>query len=256
LKYIDISGCGIEDLLRENYYDPLGHGQDQSYMEGGDEHYIHSNGYRSSQSVTQDGVAFTRNGDGTTIISWHTWNNTHEIHNGEVVIISEKVEHSRVLPSPYTGRNSAGDKELLAPLSGQSAPGRGSGYSLSMSFALHYLNGNGTTIHLSNADYQYMYNIVRDNNLFEWRTIRPVDNNEYSITANFYGSTFDLENAFGRATFYLQWDKTSSLFRPTGFYDTWNLDAKVPNVRPSSAESKTRFFNKTLNGTPFKITYP
>lgn len=84
--------------------------------------------------------------------------------------------------------------------------------------------------------------------------MKSIGDNKYSITANLYKTTFDLKNAFGRAMFYLQFDRGQ--FSPTGFYDYWDLDSKASGIRPGSAESKTRFFKSILKGAPFKITYP
>jgi len=119
---------------------------------------------------------------------------------------------------------------------------------------LHYIFGDGSPIHLSDKGFRNIYNTAVKNKAIEWNTINSLGNNRYSVSVNFYNTTFDLKNAFGRATFYLQYDKGQ--FSPTGFYDYWDLDSKASGVRPGSAESTTRFFNSILNGTPFKITYP
>jgi len=119
---------------------------------------------------------------------------------------------------------------------------------------LHYIFGDGSPIHLSKKGFNNIYNTAIKNSALEWNTLTSLGNNRYSVTANFYNTTFDLKNAFGRATFYLQYNKGQ--FIPTGFYDYWDLDSKASGIRPGSAESTTRFFNFILNGTPFKITYP
>ena len=124
----------------------------------------------------------------------------------------------------------------------------------SSQFTLHYIFGDGSPIHLSDNGFSNIYNTAVKNKAIEWNSINSLGNNRYSVTANFYNTTFDLKNAFGRATFYLQYDKGQ--FSPTGFYDYWDLDSKASGVRPGSAESTTHFFNSILNGTPFKITYP
>ena len=124
----------------------------------------------------------------------------------------------------------------------------------SSQFTLHYIFGDGNPIHLSKNGFNNIYNTAVKYGALEWNTLKALGDNRYSITANLYKTTFDLKNAFGRATFYLQYDKGQ--FRPAGFYDYWDLDSKASGVRPVSAESTTRFFNSILNGTPFNITYP
>ena len=124
----------------------------------------------------------------------------------------------------------------------------------SSQFTLHYMFGDGSPLHLSDKGFRNIYNKAVKNKAIEWNTINSLGNNRYSVSVNFYNTSFDLKNAFGRATFYLQYD--NGQFRPTGFYDYWDLDSKASGVRPGSAESTTRFFNSILNGTPFKIIYP
>lgn len=89
----------------------------------------------------------------------------------------------------------------------------------SSQFTLHYIFGDGSPIHLSKKGFNNIYNTAIKNSALEWNTLTSLGNNRYSVTANFYNTTFDLKNAFGRATFYLQYNKGQ--FIPTGFYDYW-----------------------------------
>ena len=116
-----------------------------------------------------------------------------------------------------------------------------------------YENGNGVDYHLSKERLYDIYDKSIINGALEWNKAKLMGNNIYKVPINLYKTDYAL--SFGRASLSIYNDFSGKIY-PTGFYDTWDLDPKSWGIRSYPAEVITRYYNWSLNGTNFEITYP
>ena len=83
--------------------------------------------------------------------------------------------------------------------------------------------------------------------------VRIPNPDQPGVPANLYKTDYAL--SFGRASLTIYNDFSGKIY-PTGFYDTWDLDPKPWGVRSYPAEIITRYYNWSLKGTNFRVTYP
>jgi len=181
-------------------------------------------------------------------------NKTFETSMDNIQIVSSQ-NNINIYYTPLIAGNGPSGGSVL--LSSHPAPQGGRGMTYGNDFARelqnHYENGNGTDYHLSKERLYDIYNKAVINGSFEWNKAKSMGNNIYQVPTNLYKTDYAL--SFGRATMYIYNDFSGKIY-PTGFYDTWDLDPKPWGTRSIPAELITRYYNWSLTGTNFKVTYP
>jgi len=136
---------------------------------------------------------------------------------------------------------------------GEAGEGMTYGNDFAKELQYHYEHGNGADYHLTKERLYDIYNKSVINGSLNWNKAKLIGNNIYQVPTNLYKTDYAL--SFGRATMYIYNDFSGTIY-PTGFYDTWNLDPKPWGTRSIPAEIITRYYNWSLTGNNFKVTYP
>jgi len=124
----------------------------------------------------------------------------------------------------------------------------------------YYESKNGGTYHLSIWRFNNMVDAAWNKQAIEFQNAKyNSETGIYTVPVNFYKT--DYWASFGKATLeyrILDGDFKNPMNKINfiGFHDTWDLDPKSWGIRSFSSEIITRWYNLTLDGRNFKISYP
>jgi hypothetical protein len=115
----------------------------------------------------------------------------------------------------------------------------------------HYESKTGETFHLTQEEFAFLYT----NGKVDFTNAKLIDskNNIYQATIDFYDSTWDLKNTFGRATVTYRVVDDKILYRT--FYDRYDFDPKPCGTRSNWSEIKTRAYHTISSGVAFDIIF-
>ena len=124
----------------------------------------------------------------------------------------------------------------------------------------HYKSKQGGTYHISIWRFYDMVDAAWSKQAIEFQNAQyDPETGIYTVPVNFYKT--DYWASYGRATF--QYRMLDDNFKNPmdkiyfiGFHDTWDLDPKPWGIRSVFSEGITRWYNWTIDGQNFDISYP